>query len=376
MWMSFADQDAPGAGATGDPDNPKTSAGPAAGGGNAATPPGGAGNGGPPASPQGGGEDERSVGDEINATLMGLIPWGISLLLHVGLLLMAFFIAWSAAVEPPDDPPVTPSLSYTQTPQMMEMQETQVEQVQQRSATQTQVQVAQPAVSTAPAGAGAELAADVAPPASAAMDYEGEEAGENEVRFMGSKGNARTVAFLIDASGSLIDTLPHVVRYLQEITLPQLSPKQQFAIIFFQGGNVIEVPPSGLTVASQDNKQDAIEWLTDNPIDAAFGTDPTAAIKRALNYRPQLLFILSDNLTNAGAGPYEIPQWKLIEQIAEQNIGNTKIKTIQFIYPDPLDSVPGREGTMRRIAREFGAGPNGDPNEWYQFVDAEVLGLE
>ncbi|MFW5681577.1 MAG: hypothetical protein ACOC1G_01095 [Phycisphaeraceae bacterium] len=376
MWMSFADQDAPGAGADGEPDTKKAAAGPAAGGGNAATPPGGPGKGGPPDSPLGGGENERSVGDEINATLMGLIPWGISLLLHVGLLLLAFFIAWSAAVEPDDDPPVTPSLSYTETPQMMEMQETQVEQVQQRSAAQTQVQVSQPAVSTAPAGAGAELAAEVAPPASASNDYEGEEAGENEVKFMGSRGNARTVAFLIDASGSLIDTLPHVVRYLQEITLPQLSPKQRFSIIFFQGGNVIEVPPSGLTVASQDNKQQAIRWLTNNPIDASFGTDPTIAIKRALQYKPQLLFILSDNLTNAGAGPYEIPQWKLIQQIAEQNVGNTKIKTIQFIYPDPLDSVPGREGTMRRIAREFGAGPNGDPNEWYQFVDAEVLGLE
>ena len=368
MWMSFADQNAPGTGSAGDPEKKQAAAGPP---GEAVREPAK-----PPADPQGEGPEHRSVADEVNATLMGLIPWGISLLLHVGLLLLAFFIAWSTAVEPDDEAPVTPSLSYTETPQMMEMQETQVERVQQRSATQTQVQVTQPTVSTTPAGAGAELAADLAPPASAAMDYEGEEAAENEVRFMGSKGNARTVAFLIDASGSLIDTLPHVVRYLQEITLPQLSPKQQFAILFFQGSTVIEVPPRGLTIATQDNKQQAIQWLATNPIDAAFGTDPTAAIRRALQYKPQLLFILSDNLTNAGAGPYEIPQWKLIQQIKEQNVGNTKIKTIQFIYPDPLDSVPGREGTMRRIAREFGAGPNGDTNEWYQFVDAEVLGLE
>ena len=369
MWMSFADQNAPGPGDPGESEQEKAAAAPSAAGGKDPAQ--------APVEPDGDDADEKSVADEVNETLMALLPWGITLLLHAGLVLLAFFIAWSAAVEPEDEVPVTPSLSYTETPQMMEMQqETQVEQVQQRSAQQTQVQVTQPAVSTAPAGAGAELAADVAPPSNASADYEGEDTGENEVRFMGSRGNARTVAFLIDASGSLIDTLPHVTRYLQEVTLPQLNAKQQFAILFFQGSTVIEVPPNGLTTATQENKQQAIQWLAKNPIEAAFGTDPTAAIKRALQYKPQILFILSDNLTNAGAGPYEIPQWKLIQQIERENVGNTKIKTIQFIYPDPLDSVPGREGTMRRIAREFGAGPNGDPNEWYQFVDAEVLGLE
>lgn len=370
LWMSFADQHASGRGSAGSSDEKQ--AGGAHDAGGSGVPQRDA------SAPRADESQERSMADEVNATLMALLPWGVSVLLHVGLVLLAFFIAWSTAEEPEDQPPVTPSLSYTDTLQPMQMQQqTRVQEVQQRSASQSQIQVTAPAVSTEPAGAGANLAADVAPPPDAAMDYDGEATSENEVRFMGSRGNARNVAFLIDASGSLLDTLPHVVRYLQEITLPQLNPKQRFAILFFQGSTVIEVPPRGLTPATRENKQQAVEWLADNPIEGAFGTDPSAGIQQALQYKPQLLFILSDNLTNAGAGPYEIPQWQMIEQIKKQNVGNTRIKTIQFIYPDPLDSVPGREGTMRRIAREFGAEPSGGSvNEWYQFVDAEVLGLE
>lgn len=40
-------------------------------------------------------EEKETVGDEVNAVLLSLMPWGISVLFHVGLVLLAIFVVWS-----------------------------------------------------------------------------------------------------------------------------------------------------------------------------------------------------------------------------------------------------------------------------------------
>ncbi len=78
--------------------------------------------------------------------------------------------------------------------------------------------------------------------------------------FGGTGGNARKLVYLVDASGSLIDTLPFVIRELQR-SIGQLSDKQAFTVIFFQGDDAIEVPPFGLKRATADAKQAVIQWV-------------------------------------------------------------------------------------------------------------------
>ena len=40
-------------------------------------------------------EEKAAVGDEINAMLVTLLPWGISILFHVGLVVLAIFVVWT-----------------------------------------------------------------------------------------------------------------------------------------------------------------------------------------------------------------------------------------------------------------------------------------
>src|SRR5438046_2605605 len=74
-------------------------------------------------------------------------------------------------------------------------------------------------------------------------------------------------------------------------------------------------------------------------------SQPFEALKRALSYKPDLLFILSDNIT--GQGKYEVDQKRLLAEIQAANRGGTKINTIQFLYPDRL-SANGMKGTLER----------------------------
>jgi hypothetical protein len=53
--------------------------------------------------------------------------------------------------------------------------------------------------------------------------------------------------------------------------------------------------------------------------------------------------------------------------VQRANSGNTKINTIQFLYPDPLAQVPGKQGTLEQISEMTGG--------IYKFVDASDLNI-
>ena len=81
------------------------------------------------------------------------------------------------------------------------------------------------------------------------------------------------------------------------------------------------------------------------------------ALTRALSYEPQLVILLSDNLTGGGQGAtqHELMQDELMELIHKHNKSKppARINTIQFLYEDPLVRA-GLKGTLRRIADETG----------------------
>ena len=187
--------------------------------------------------------------------------------------------------------------------------------------------------------------------------------------FMGSRGgDAREVVFLNDASGGGVAELPFVIGELQS-SIRKLSDEQRFTVVFFgdfDGEPFKEVPPGGLQPASPANKRAVTAWID---LDAgnvyALGSgDPVPALARALRYRPQLIFLLSDEIT--GRGEYQIEQAPLLERIQEVNRGGTKINAIQFLNLDRWQRE-GRTGTLEKIAAATGG--------TYTFVSAEELGL-
>jgi hypothetical protein len=180
-----------------------------------------------------------------------------------------------------------------------------------------------------------------------------------KAEFYGLGGNARRIVYVVDASGSLVDSLQYVLPELQH-SIHELSEQQHFTILFFQGGHVLETPPAGLKPATAYRKQQAAAWMSPSAanIRAAGTSSPIPALQRALDYKPDLIFLLSDNIAGRGGGCID-PQY-LLDQVARLNTTRTKINTIQFLYPDPA-ALSGRP-TLQVIAERTGG--------VYRFVSA------
>jgi hypothetical protein len=185
------------------------------------------------------------------------------------------------------------------------------------------------------------------------------------VGMYGVGGNARTIVYVVDASGSLVDTLAFVIDELRT-SIRKLSPEQRFTVIFFQRDTAIEVPVPhrGLKKATDETKRAVSDYidLTAGNIVPGGSSNPKRALEEALRLRPDLMFVLSDNIT--GKGQYAIDQEELLDLIEKakgSRNADTMINTIQFLYPDPL-------GTLKKIADAHGGR--------YKFVDASIVGLE
>ena len=61
-------------------------------------------------------DEEESVGDEISETLVALMPWGISILFHVALVVAAFFFVWQVILVEEEQEPIIPDASFSETP--------------------------------------------------------------------------------------------------------------------------------------------------------------------------------------------------------------------------------------------------------------------
>ncbi|MFA9477344.1 hypothetical protein ACERK3_03435 [Phycisphaerales bacterium AB-hyl4] len=324
----------------------------------------------PPTSSESTSQDEHvAVGEEFNNVMMVMLPWGIALLFHAGLILIAAFVAWSTIVAPDEDEVIIPVMRFSEqvtepleldADDRLEDRRTEREVTRPDRDDQADASNLDATVDTADTLVGLD-AADDSPFATTTTS-----ADQFQTEMFGVEGNARRLVFCIDASGSLIDTFPYIINELIQ-SIRQLSEQQQFTVIFFQGDRVVEVPPPGLRRATNDNKQAVIDWI--NPSGARNVTpggrsNPSNAIREAMRHRPDLIYLLSDNIT--GAGRFEISQSALLQEIERANVANTAINTIQFVYPDPL-TLHGFTATMQLIAdRSQGI---------HRFVSAEELSL-
>jgi len=299
------------------------------------------------------------------------LPWTVSILLHVGLVMLALFVVWSTVMAQQEEKIVIPTARLSATPgaplQIKPTPRLKADPVARRTVSplrdKTPVQLLSQPQSDATL-VGVLGASGDANPFEAAISG----GGELRAQFLGSGGNARRIAFVIDASGSLIDTLPFVIRELKR-SINQLSPRQQFTVIFYQGDDVIEVEPEGIDTkrATAKMKQDVINQLAEDKylVSPKGSSNPVRALRTAFEYQPQLVFLLSDAIT--GQGQYEMDQPRLLKEIDNVNRMGTKINTIQFLYPDPLLEA-GLRGTMELIAEQSGG--------VYKYVSKADLNIE
>jgi hypothetical protein len=188
------------------------------------------------------------------------------------------------------------------------------------------------------------------------------------INFAGLKAsNARRVVYVVDASGSLVGTFPLIVEELRK-SLQRLDPRQSFGIIFFQRGEAVTVPPGGaLQPATPERVDEALKWIAAKMIPSG-RSNPVAAFEAAMAMRPEIVFLLSANIT--GSGEFEMSEVALMAALDRLNPLDpesgrrlARVQCVQFLDPDPL-------GTLRRVAREHGG------EDGYINITRHDLGLD
>ena len=172
------------------------------------------------------------------------------------------------------------------------------------------------------------------------------------------------IVFLVDASGSLVDSLPQMLVWLNE-ALQTIEPGEQFAVFFFKSGKVIPVEPSGLIKPTRDAILALSEnWLNPDraPVLPSGRSNPTHAIRAALKLDPTDMYVLSDESFAYFAGDTTSEQ---AQALVTDAIGTSDVRVhgVQFFYRDQgsvLETLSNRyEGTFEFVREKIT--PDGDP---------------
>lgn len=150
----------------------------------------------------------------------------------------------------------------------------------------------------------------------------------------GSVRGVRSVVYVVDRSGSMIDTFARVRAELKR-SITSLRRSQKFHVIFFNSGEPLESPPRRLVNAIEGNRRPFFEFL--DSVDPSGGTHPENALQRALSLEPDLIYLLSDGINFDPHLPNRLDEWNRERR--------TRIFTIAYLDPT------GRE-MLEAIARE------------------------
>lgn len=325
-----------------------------------------------------GGDQVSEVREEIGATLTALMPWGVSILAHAALVLLAFFLVWQT-ITPQGKPPIVPELGPT--PNAVVKSEAKMTKLE-SSDSSSSFTVTDPVVADVePVLPGL---TDFAPvlPKDPGTGVVGPNDGPGKTKGPGlfdgdPVGHADRIVFVVDASGSMVDVMPFVVNELKRF-VDELDDQVQATVLIFSGEGISELAAgdrrSGLRKVTPRYKDQFREWISlENHRYTPGGRGSQhveACLAKALSYKPQIVYLLSDNLTGGGLGasPHELNQEDLIDLIREQNKTTppARIHTYQFLYEDPLVRA-GLQGTLERIAEET--------NGKYTFISQRTLNL-
>jgi len=149
-----------------------------------------------------------------------------------------------------------------------------------------------------------------------------------------SARGAREVVYIVDRSGSMIDTFTYVQAELRR-SIGALRRSQKFHVIFFNTGHPLENPPKRLVSAIEAQKENFFEFL--DTVIPSGGTRPAGALRRALALEPDLIYLLSDGID---FHPH------LLSNLDEWNRGR-RVRIYTIAYLDQTGSE-----LLEQIARE------------------------
>jgi len=302
---------------------------------------------------------------ETERAVKRIIPWIASIGLHGGLIVLGFLLTWTVVLfrDEVQPPVIVADFEDVRYAPVSRLQRDSLETLQEPAIDPTPIEPVEldpldyelDPIDLLAAGADRSPVTRFAPDAS-----------RHAASFVGlSSSNARRVVYVIDASGSMIRSFPVVIAELAR-SMDALTARQSFSVVFFQRNDALVVPPGDkLLQGSEAEKARVLDWIKANVIPSG-RSNPLEALERALTLEPDVIFLLSENIT--GSGEFEIDQVDLLAMLDQLNPRvaegrrRTSIHCVQFLDPDPL-------GTLERIAAEHG-GPGA-----YKFLDREELGM-
>lgn len=185
---------------------------------------------------------------------------------------------------------------------------------------------------------------------------------------------ARTVVYVIDASGPMISSLSDVFAEVNR-SVGSLLPTQRFGVVLFRDsgdGRGTFLFDSELKEASPRNRELLRRWLAS--VTASGRSNPMEGLRTALSLRPQVIFLLSRSITRTGGGVWDVGPRQILDELEKLNppivssdgkSGRaTLIKTIQFQEPDAT-------GIMQQIAQRHGSSTSDGPA--YRVLKREEL---
>lgn len=161
-------------------------------------------------------------------------------------------------------------------------------------------------------------------------------------QFFGAREHAHSFAYVIDCSGSMAmrNSLDVAKRELLA-SLSQLPPDAEFAVIFYNSLPYLLTDPEGrkgLMTATESHKNRVQAQLAAIAPDG--GTDHMAALRKALELKPEVIFFLTDaDLMN------DSDVSKILAQV-----GSTRIQAIEF----GLGTEVGHRPPLARLATTTG----------------------
>jgi hypothetical protein len=280
-----------------------------------------------------------------------LMPWGISLLIHLALALFAVFVIVAERRPEPADPAIVAVLrpSVQTTARMQRLPDL--------DGVETEAPAIAPQPSHEPASTpdpldliGADHHAALPPgpdkdkPVGTIPDGD-----DPKIIIPPGPSGPGSIIFVIDASGSMAEKFSLVQRDLGR-AIRQLGPDHRFNVIFFQQSQAVVVLRRGLAAATAANKAAAIARAGEGGRIVPHGnSNPLPALRKAIAMRPDRIVLLSDNIT--GSGRFQLEADQLLKQVGEMTrryrARRTVIHTVQFLRPDPHQ-------TLRRLAEEHG----------------------
>lgn len=318
---------------------------------------------------------------------LAVAPWLVSFGVHASVIALAFFVVWTVTMPKPPTPPPAVVSFFDPAPMR-----TTPDKPESKHAAETENEE-QPLLEPEPTPAALpspESILDEAIPkaASEPMVAKPEQPSEvaelmyerrfPDVEFFGSgSGNAESIVYVVDASGSMVSTFPLLKRELEH-SIRKLAPTQLFQVVFFQGNaetgeaRALSCPhpaepqrtrETRLIRATHSNVRAVIAWI--ETVRPEGRSNPIPALEIALGLKPKVVFLLSNTIT--GVGEWEADAQSILKRLdalnpADPRNGNrpVAIKTIQFLQEDP-------SGLLQAIGRIHGG------TDGYTFISHDDL---